>query len=170
MSKDGNGRCTIRKAPCYDNGCIAFLKLKLAKIMGRVQMIEAKGIEPPYIEQMMKPYIPLMGVKTQTIDVVPCKNWEGLMRVNAREDSETKQKFLDELAREILTIPELAVFYIQLKERLNMGEIFDRIEKEGDSVDPYVQRLVMHIVDYKLNDLEQAVQRNKMLLKEVGDV
>ena len=133
-------------------------------------MIEAKGIEPPYIEQMMKPYIPLMGVKTQTIDVKQCKNWEELMRVEAKQDAETKEKFLNELAMEILTIPELAVFYIKLKERLNMGEIFDRIEKEGDSVDPYVQRLVMHIVDYQLNDLEQAVQRNKMLLKEVGDV
>ena len=170
MSKDTGGRCFIRKAPCYDNGCISFLKLKLAKIIGRVQMIEAKGIEPPYIEQMMASYIPLTGVKTQTIDVHPCKNWEGLMRVDAKQDAETKEQFLNELAREILTIPELAVFYIQLKERLNMAEVFNRIEMEGDKVDPYVQKLVTYVVDYQLNDLEKAVQRNKVLLKEVGDV
>ena len=170
MSNNASGKAFIRKAPCYDNGCISFLKLKMPKIIGRVQMIEANGIEPPYIEQMMKSYIPLTGVKTQTIDISPCKNWEGLMRVNAKTDAEMKETFLNELALEILTVPELSIFYIQLKDKLNVEEVFNRIEMEGDSVDPFVQKLVTYVVDYQLNDLESAVQRNKKLIREMGDV
>ena len=119
--------------------------------------------------ELMSKYVPMMGINTQMVDLVPCKTCDDV-KMLAKKEEGLNDIYVNELAREILLTPELALFYIQLKSKLNIPEIFERIEKEGDFVEPCIQKIVTDVVGYQLDTIDRAIAVNKKLLREMGDV
>lgn len=170
MYRENDDKASIRKAPCYDNGCIAFLKTRLGSIEGKCQRLGKLGKDSPNMVDIMNKYMPMLGIHTQTVDLIPCKTCDAV-KMQTKKDLEVKEAFINELAREILVTPELAIFYHDLKKRINMEAVFNRIEKEGDEVPWQVKKLVTDIVGYQIDVLEGAINVNLQKIKEeMGDL
>ena len=75
-----NGIFNIRKAECYDNGCIAFLKRKYSAIEGISREIKVQGKNSQRLHDLLKDYVPMMGIKTATTELAhQCESVERLI-------------------------------------------------------------------------------------------
>jgi len=164
-----DGVHVVRKADCYDNGCMAFLTRKRAALFTITRQVNGDYINSPRMEQLMEKYMPRLGVKTQTvvIDVDKAKKYGTPERLNPKTDKLTKKIFLDELTNEIMHNPEIATFYVNMKyefgynkrtKLLDLSPLFDSF-KDEDALDPVVVEMVTAVMNYQINEIEKELKR-----------
>ena len=111
----------IRMAESYDNGCIAFLKRKISAIEGISREILKQGKSSVRLHELLDEYVPMMGITTSTVQLNKSKGEDELKKLKVVKSR--RDVFLNELTNEILTNPEIAVFYANLKNHLNLDAI-----------------------------------------------
>lgn len=151
-----DGVFNLRKAECYDNGCVAFLKRKYAAILGISREIQVQGKNSQRLHDLLKDYVPMMGIKTSTVEINSEKDFgenKKLRVIKSRRDV-----FLDELTNEILTNPEIATFYHDLKRDLNIAEIRRSLERDNVAPPKAVSDMVESVVGYQLNIIDTLLE------------
>lgn len=144
----------IRKADCYDNGCIAFLKRKYSAILGITTEIKSQGKNSQRLHDLLKYYVPMTGIKTSTVEINSNKEDKTKLRViKSRRDV-----FLDELTNEILNNPEIASFYSRVKRKLNVQEATRLMQFEKMEPPEAVSDMVELVVGYQFNVLNELIR------------
>lgn len=158
------GAFNIRKSECYDNGCIAFLKRKYAAIEGISREIKSQGENSQRLHDLLKDYVPMMGIKTPTTKLAEQEDRaEGAKLAVIRE---RRDVFLDELTDEILRNPEIARFYLDLKETLDVKFVTKMIAREGVKPPQAISDMVELVVGYQYNLLNQLLEEKIQKINE----
>jgi len=176
FNKDNEYR--IRKANCYDNGCIAFLKRKRQAIDTFSSMIGGDYLNSPHMKTLMDKYCPMFGIKTSTclIDTRVADKYERYDKIRVNPDKDTKQTYLKELAQEILHNPEIAFFYIKLKEHIgynrknksiNLKPMFKSLENADEEIPDSIADVVTGIITYQVNEIEQELKKQVKLIDAI---
>lgn len=153
----------IRKADCYDNGCVAFLKRKQSAIEGITREIKTQGKNSQRLHDLLKNYVPMMGISTPTVELNRDKN--ALEDKKLKVKRETREKFLDELTDEILYNPEIAFFYHNLKRDINLEDINYILEKEKNPAPQAVSDMIELVMGYQVNVLNELLNEKMHNLK-----
>lgn len=160
----------VRKAMCYDNGCIASLKRKRDALVTISNQIKKDYVNSPRIQELMENYCPMFGIKTSTV-VIDTRYYEKYScpeKIRVYQPKVNKDIFLDELTDEILRDPELALFYHKIKEKLNYNEktklvdldtVFSKLILKGEVLGKEVVEMVRSVFNYQLNVIDQELQR-----------
>lgn len=154
------GEFNMYKAGCYDNGCIALLKRKLSAIEGMSREIGKLGKDSPYLKNKLDGYCPMFGIKTSTVVIEDRTGKCGLDRLKVVEPQQSREVFLDELAEEILTNPEIAVFFKKLEtmqERGIIAEVTNELVAAGDNPPECVSKMIKDVVGHQFDVLSQRV-------------
>jgi len=154
----------IRKSECYDNGCVAFLKRKYAAIEGISREIKVQGKNSQRLHDLLKDYVPMMGIKTPTVELNQDKDITEVEKLKVKR--ETREVFLDELTNEILNNPEIAEFYIAAKEYLNVKLVTELLKKEKTPPPKPVADMIELVVGYQLNVIETLLNEKIKQSKE----
>lgn len=163
-----NGRYYMRKADCYDSGCVAFLKRKFSAIEGISREIKKQGEGSQRLHDLLSGYVPMMGIKTSTVEINRDKNPDEKEKLKPKSGNIT-EIFLDELTDEILNNAEIAVFYQKLKSRLNVKKITENMAVEGIEPPQAVADMVELVVGYQFQVLNTLIkQKIKKLKNESG--
>lgn len=139
----------LRKAECYDNGCICFLKRKFAAIEGISREIKVQGKNSQRLHDLLKDYVPMMGIKTPTVKINTDKFKEEDKKLKVIKS--TRDVFLDELVNEILNNDEIAIFYQHIKTNLNLSQINELLEREKTPPPKPVADMVESVIGYQFN-------------------
>jgi len=150
-----NGVFNIRKSECYDNGCIAILKRKYSAIEGITREINVEGENSKRLNDLLKDYVPMMGIKTPTVEINRSKDSEENKKLKVKK--ETRSIFLNELTDEILNNPEIALFYKNVKKYLNVALITQFLEREKTPVPKAVAQIVEMVAGYQLNVIDSLI-------------
>lgn len=161
---DKNGSININKADCYDSGNIAFLQRKLVSLMGISREIGKDPLNSPLLKQKMEGYLPMMGIKTSTVNLTPASNGE--VGNKMKVDISKKPAFINELTDEILHNPNLADFFIRFKNNFSMDKVLSAIKKEGDEPPQELVKLINDVISYQINDIDKVL---KSKLKKIHE-
>ncbi len=181
-----DSKISITKSKCYDNGCICFLKRKLEGVQGISTQIKAeirKRKQSDSLKYQLEKYIPFFGIKTTLVkfDSKTYSHNSMIPRIVSCGDPEAKEMFLEELTHEILNNPEIAHFYLGLKQKLNysketktldLSDIFQSLQTPQDIIPEGVEYLVNQIMNYQVNTIDELikVKRAKIVQqKEIED-
>ncbi|MBQ8615415.1 MAG: hypothetical protein IJ415_02495 [Clostridia bacterium] len=145
----------VRKAECYDNGCIAYLKRKYAAIVGISREIQVQGENSQRLHDLLKDYVPMMGIKTPTVELNTNKDLAEAEKLRVLKDR--RDIFLDELTDEILNNPEIAKFYMDVKKYLNVKQVTNLLEREKTPPPQAIADMVELVSGYQLNLLDELV-------------
>ena len=145
----------IRKAECYDNGCVCFLKRKYSAIEGISREIKVQGKNSQRLHDLLKDYVPMMGIKTSTVELNTDKFKEEDKKLKVIRSR--KGIFLDELTNEILNNPEIAMFYKKIKTKLDLKQINEILEREKTPAPTPVVDMVEKVVGYQYNLLNDLI-------------
>lgn len=145
----------IRKAECYDNGCICFLKRKFSAIEGISREIKVQGKNSQRLHDLLKDYVPMMGIKTPTVTLNTDKFKEEDKKLKVIKSR--RNVFLDELTDEILNNPEIAMFYRNIKKNLNFDQINEFLEREKTPAPKPISDMVESVVNYQFNLLNELI-------------
>lgn len=152
----------LRKAECYDNGCIAFLKRKYSAIEGISKEIKVQGKNSQRLHDLLKDYVPMMGIKTPTTELA--HQCESIAQDKLRVIKDRREVFLDELTEEIIRNPEIAKFFIDLKENLNLQLINQKIEREAEKPPQAVSDMVELVVGYQYELLHELIDEKIQMI------
>ncbi len=158
----------IRKASCYDNGCIAFLKRKREAIDTFASMIDGDYLSSPVMKSLMDKYCPMFGIKSSTclIDTRVANKYNRFDKIKINPDPKVKDVYLKELVDEIMHNAEIAFFYIKLKESIgynpsdksiNLKPMFKSLQDNGEDIPKSIEELVTGIITYQVNQIEQEL-------------
>lgn len=152
----------IRKAECYDNGCIAMLKRKASAVEGISREIEAQGEDSPLLNHQLSNYCPMMGVNSSLVIIDDKgKNPRDAERIRIANTQQGRETFLKELSNEIIYNPEIAIFYKLLESKINDGSLMQNVMKDlenaGDNPPLYVGKLVNEVMTHQLSTLDSYV-------------
>ena len=172
-----DNKYSIRKAGCYDNGCIAFLKRKKAALKTITSQIKGDYLNSPRMHELMHKYCPMFGVKTSTvcIDVDRANKTGYPEKLKLLPGEKSKEVFIDELTNQILHNGELAAFYIKLKDvlgydrktkNLDMSMVFECMELKNEDVDPVIKEMVTAVATYQINEIEEVLIKKIKNYKE----
>lgn len=150
------GDIYINKAACYDSGNISFLQRKLVSLMGISREIGHDPINSPLLKQKLDKYLPMMGVKTSTVNLEPASNGE--VGNKMKVDLSRKGKFLNELTDEILNDPDLATFFIKFRDDFNMDKVVNAIRRQGDEPPQALAKLINDVIKYQVHDIEKVLK------------
>ena len=172
----GDGVMHIRKADCYDNGCICYLKRKESAVESMSREIELTGgAQSPYLASMLNKYCPMLGVKTPLTEINDKKEKDfGDKKIKVINAKDGRDTFLDEISKEILINPEIASFFIKIKRvffpKENSGAQLDVIEKEfhmaGEEPPAYITKMISNIMGYQFNILNDFVHKKLSEIKK----
>lgn len=165
-----NGTYSVRKAHTYDSGCIAYLKRKREAIKTYASMIKKDYLNAPIMHTLMEKYCPMFGIKTclVKIDVKKAEKYCEVEKINVDATKENRQAFLNELTDEILNNPDLAYFYIKLKEQFNydrktkfldLSMLFEVLKRNGEEIPEEIKEIVTAVVNYQVNEIEEALTK-----------
>lgn len=161
--KDKNENFHIRKAECYDNGCIAMAKRKAIAIEGMSKEIGSLGKDSPYLRTQLEKYCPMMGIKTSLVYIDDKSKSGNVERVRIVNPRENKKIFLKELANEIIQNPEIAVFYKLLESKISSGDLLSRVTKDlqasGDCPPDFMLKMVGDVMGHQVGELDRYVRR-----------
>ncbi|MGN0961698.1 MAG: hypothetical protein ACI4PF_05850 [Christensenellales bacterium] len=155
------GRLHVRKAECYDNGCIAMLKRKASAVEGMSREIEAQGENSPLLNLQLSNYCPMMGISTSLV-MLDAKGKTGdAEKVRIINPQQGREIFLKELSNEIIHNPEIAVFYKLLETKISSGTLMKNVmkdlDKAGDNPPPYISKLINRVMTKQLSTLDRYV-------------
>ena len=161
--EDDVGKLHIRKAECYDNGCISMLKRKASAVEGISREIEFQGGKnSALLDYQLSNYCPMMGIQNSLVEInynSKSFNAEKIKTVNPKQSRIT---FLKELANEIIINPEIAVFYKLLQEKIRSGSLMQNVindlNKVGDNPPTYISKLISNVMDYQIETLDKYVR------------
>lgn len=160
LATDMGGVLTLRKADCYDNGCIALLKRKMSAIEGMSKEIGKLGKDSPYLKSQLDNYCPMFGMSTSTVVIEDRTGNKGLDRLKVVDPKKSKEIFLDEIAEEILINPEIAVFFKKLESMREQG-IVSSVTKDlyaaDDNPPLYVAKMIKDVVGCQFDTLQNRV-------------
>jgi len=165
-----NNQYSIRKAHTYDSGCIAFLKRKRETIATYANMIKGDYLNAPIMHTIMNKYCPMFGIKTclVKIDTKKAEKYCEVEKIDVVNTKENKDAFLDELTDEIMHNPEIAFFYIKLKEAFNYNKqtglldlniLFDVLKRNGEEIPDEIRELVTAVINYQINEIEKELTK-----------
>ena len=157
----------LRKADCYDNGCICCLKRKFSAIEGISREIKVQGENSQRLHDLLKNYVPMMGIRTSTVELNKDKFLEEDRKLKVIKSR--REVFLEELTDEILNNPEIAIFYQHVKKYLNIAQINELLEREKTPAPQPVADMVELVVGHQMNILDnlikEKIQKSKV---EIG--
>ncbi|MBQ7351524.1 MAG: hypothetical protein IJW59_01465 [Clostridia bacterium] len=165
----------LRKSSCYDNGCIAMLKRKISAIEGMSKEIGKLGKDSPYLEEKLSSYCPMFGIDTSLVEINKEKNKPGqIEKIKVVNPKKSREIFLKECVREILTNPEIASFFNSLKSHLkvtgehgvDIDDVTKQIRRGGDDVPPCVAKMIGDVFYHQFDVLNGMVKKR---LKEIKD-
>jgi len=165
-----NNQYSIRKAHTYDSGCIACLKRKRETIKTYANMIKGDYLDAPIMHTIMNKYCPMFGIKTclVKIDEKKAQKYCEVEKIDVVNTKENKDAFLNELTDEILNNPDLAFFYIKLKENfkydkktrlLDLSILFDVLKRNGEEIPDEIREVVTAVINYQLNEIEKELEK-----------
>ena len=171
------GNYLVKTAKCYDNGCIAFLKRKRQALVTIMNQVKGDYINSPRMEELMKNYCPMFGYKTATvgIDVDRYNKVGHPQKLKLKDPQKYREIFLDEIADQILTDANMAVFYKNIQKTLRYDEktkaidpsyLFEEIAIADKEVDPVVREMVTAVVTYQMNEIEKVLEKKLAQYKE----
>lgn len=165
----------IRKSDCYDNGCIAMLKRKQSAIEGMSREIGKAGKDSPYLKEKLESYCPMFGISTSLVELNPEKDFSNRNeKIRVKNPKESRETFLEEVSYEILTNPEIAVFFNHINnlmtekhsKGLDIHNIALEIRRSGDEPPQCVEKMIQDILGHQFDILNEKVHRNLKILKE----
>lgn len=158
---EDNGKYHIKKANCYDNGCIAMLKRKASALEGMSREIGSRGKDSPYLKERMDNYCPMMGIKSSLVVIDNTVKNGDVERVKVNKLHENREVFLNELAKEIINNPEIAVFYKLLESMVTDGSLIKKVSDElamsGDVPPAYITKMVKDVMGHQIDVLNEKV-------------
>lgn len=160
LASELSGELYIRKADCYDNGCIALLKRKMSAIEGMSREIGRKGKDSPYLKEQLANYCPMFGFKTSTVVIEDRTGKGNLDRLKVVEPKRSKEIFLNEIAEEILINPVIASFFRRLENMQEQGivaSVTKDLHSAGDNPPPYIAKMIRDVVGHQFDLLQERV-------------
>lgn len=165
-----NNKYSVRKSHVYDSGCIAFLKRKREAIKTFASMIKGDYLNAPIMHTLMDKYCPMFGIKTclVKVDVKKAEKYCEVEKINVDATEENKNAFLNELTDEILNNPDLAFFYIKLKEQfkynkktknLDLSLLFEVLQRNGEEIPDEIREMVTAVINYQVNEIETQLTK-----------
>ena len=165
-----NNSYSVRKAHTYDSGCIAFLKRKREAIKTFASMIKKDYLNAPIMHTLMDKYCPMFGIKTclVKIDTKKAEKYCEVEKIDVDNSKANQKAFLSELTDEILNNPDLAYFYIKLKENfkydkktklLDLSMLFEVLKRNGEEIPDEIREMVTAVVNYQLNEIERELSK-----------
>lgn len=164
----------IRKAPCYDNGCIAMLKRKQSAIEGMSKEIGKKGKDSEFLAAQLSKFCPMFGIKTSLVELKPEKNgFNRNERVKIKSPKASREIFLDEIADEILTNPPIAIFFSDLRrliekqgiDGLGFQKIHNGLEAEGNPPPECIEKMIRDVFGHQFDVLLERVNSRLKMYK-----
>lgn len=165
ISKDKSpgGKRHLRKAACYDNGCISMLKRKESAIQGMSREIGKQGKDSPYLDSLLKDYCPMMGIRTSTVAIDVNHKKGGLERLKVVSPEEGRKNYVHELALEIVNNPEVAPYYLEFDHMVKDGSLMKKICKDlelsGDMSPGYILKMVGDVMGHQVEELSSEIRR-----------
>ena len=167
---DAKDRHVILKSKCYDNGCISYLKRKRQAIKTITSQVKGDYIGSDRMKQLMSSYCPMFGIKSSTvqIDMDKYQKTGSIEKLKIKEDDHIKDKFIDELSKEILTNPEIAVFYKLMlhsfhydanSRTIDLGEVFNELSAGGDEIPKEIKDMVTGVMTYQINEIQTVLDK-----------
>ena len=160
----------IRMAESYDNGCIAFLKRKISAIEGISREILKQGKKSVRLHDLLDDYVPMMGITTPTVQLNKSKGDDELKKLKVVKSR--REVFLDELTKEILNNPDIAVFYNNLKYHLNIDDIASYMAHDKMPIPNPVVDMVKIVSNYQISVLDELLHEkiNRINAEEILEV
>ena len=170
LENHNHGLYSIRKSHVYDSGCIAYLKRKREAIKTYASMIKGNYLNAPIMHTLMGKYCPMFGIKTclVKVDAKKAEKYCEVEKIDVNPTQENRNAFIDELTDEILHNPDLAFFYIKLKEQFNYNRetklvdlslLFNVLDNNNETIPEEIQELTTAVINYQLNEIEKVLAK-----------
>ena len=172
LATDIGGTFSIRKADCYDNGCIALLKRKVTAIEGMSKEIGKLGKDSPYLKERLREYCPMFGIKSSTVVIDDRTGKGNLERLKVVEPEASRNKFLDEVTDEILMNPEIAIFFKNLENMQEQGiveSVTQSLYAAGDNPPTCVAKMIRDVVGCQFDTLKDRVHTKLRKYKQESE-
>lgn len=161
--EDAQDKLHIRKAECYDNGCISMFKRKGSAIEGMSREIGALGKDSPYLKERLSSYCPMMGVKTSLVSIDNQVRKGSLEKIKMIDPKRDKKIFLRELSLAIINNPEIAPFYKKFESMVKNGELFEFVKRDlaraGDNPPEYITKMVEDVMGHQIDELSAEIHK-----------
>lgn len=161
--EDAKGKTHVRKAECYDNGCISMFKRKGSALEGMSREIGAKGKDSPYLHDRLASYCPMMGIKTSLVTIDSNVRKGSLEKIKMVDPKNDKNVFVYELALAIVNNPEIAPFYKRMESMVRSGKLMDKVKEDlraaGDKPPAYITKMVGDVMGHQVDQLNMEIRK-----------